>query len=235
MHLTPREQDKLLIFVAAQVARARQARGLRLNYPEAIAIITAELLEGARDGQSVAELMSYGRRILTPDDVLPGIAEMIEEVQVEATFPDGTKLVTVHQPIGGGPGEVETAPGAILTDPGEIVLNAGRPVTEIVVANTGDRPIQVGSHYHFFEVNRALDFDRSAAFGRRLDIPAGSSVRFEPGETRTVPLVPLGGRRIGSGLNRLAEGSFDAPGAAGRALAEARSRGFAGADDAGIH
>jgi len=99
VHLTPREQEKLLIFVAAELARKRQSRGLKLNHPEAVAIITAELLEGARDGRSVADLMSYGRMILTRSDVMEGVPEMIPEVQVEATFPDGTKLVTVHQPI----------------------------------------------------------------------------------------------------------------------------------------
>jgi urease subunit gamma len=99
VHLTPREQEKLLIFIAAELARKRQARGLKLNHPEAVAIITAELLEGARDGRSVADLMSYGRTILTRSDVMEGVPEMIPEVQVEATFPDGTKLVTVHQPI----------------------------------------------------------------------------------------------------------------------------------------
>ncbi len=99
MHLTPREQEKLLIFVAAELARKRQARGLKLNYPEAIAIITAEIMEAARDGKSVAEIMTWGTTILTRADVMDGIAEMIHEVQVEATFPDGTKLVTVHDPI----------------------------------------------------------------------------------------------------------------------------------------
>jgi urease subunit gamma len=99
MELTPREKDKLLLFTAALVAERRKARGLKLNYPEAMAIISAEIMEGARDGKSVAELMDYGRTILTVDDVMDGIAEMIHEVQVEATFPDGTKLVTVHQPI----------------------------------------------------------------------------------------------------------------------------------------
>ncbi|WP_110513584.1 urease subunit gamma [Herpetosiphon llansteffanensis] len=99
MHLTPREQEKLLIVVAADLARRRQARGLKLNYPEAVAIITAELLEAARDGKSVAEIMSYGTTILSVDDVMDGVATMIHEVQVEATFPDGTKLVTVHDPI----------------------------------------------------------------------------------------------------------------------------------------
>jgi urease subunit gamma len=99
MHLTPREQEKLLIFVAAELARKRRARGLKLNYPEAVAIVTAEILEAARDGLTVAEIMTAGARVLTRDDVMEGIAEMIHEVQVEATFPDGTKLVTVHDPI----------------------------------------------------------------------------------------------------------------------------------------
>ena len=99
MHLTPQERDKLLIFVAAELARSRRARGLKLNYPEAVALITSHLLEMARDGKSVAEIMSAGRSVLSRVDVMDGVPEMISEVQVEATFPDGTKLITVHQPI----------------------------------------------------------------------------------------------------------------------------------------
>ena len=99
MHLTPREQDKLMIFTAAEVARRRRARGLRLNYPEAVALITAEILEGIRDGRSVSDLMAFGMTVLTRDDVMEGVPEMIDEIQVEGTFPDGTKLVTVHNPI----------------------------------------------------------------------------------------------------------------------------------------
>ena len=99
MELTPRERDKLLIFTASLLAERRRARGLKLNYPEAVALITAAIIEGARDGKTVAELMGFGKSILTRDEVMPGIAEMIPEIQVEATFPDGTKLVTVHQPI----------------------------------------------------------------------------------------------------------------------------------------
>jgi urease gamma subunit len=99
VHLTPREQDKLLIFVAAEVARRRRGRGLKLNYPEAMALITAEILEGIRDGRSVSDLMSFGTTILTRGDVMDGVPEMLDEVQVEGTFPDGTKLVTVHHPI----------------------------------------------------------------------------------------------------------------------------------------
>jgi urease subunit gamma len=99
MHLTPREQEKLMVFVAADVARRRRARGLKLNYPEAIALITGEMLEAARDGKTVVEIMSFGATILKRTDVMEGVAEMIHDVQVEATFPDGTKLVTVHDPI----------------------------------------------------------------------------------------------------------------------------------------
>jgi urease subunit gamma len=99
MHLSPQERDKLLVHVAADVARARKARGLRMNYPEAVALITDHVLEGARDGRTVGELMSSGREVLAKDDVLDGVGEMLDSVQVEATFPDGTKLVTVHSPI----------------------------------------------------------------------------------------------------------------------------------------
>jgi len=99
MHLTPREQEKLMVFVAAEVARKRMARGLKLNYPEAIALITAEMLEAARDGKTVAEIMTFGATILKRADVMEGVPEMIHDVQVEATFPDGSKLVTVHDPI----------------------------------------------------------------------------------------------------------------------------------------
>tara|TARA_R110000824_G_scaffold218100_1_gene404600 strand:- start:19977 stop:20279 length:303 start_codon:yes stop_codon:yes gene_type:complete len=99
MELTPRDKDKLLLFSAAQLAERRKVRGLKLNYPEAVALISFEIMEGARDGRSVADLMSYGREILSRDDVMEGVADMVDEVQVEATFPDGTKLVTVHTPI----------------------------------------------------------------------------------------------------------------------------------------
>jgi len=237
MHLGPREQEKLLIVVAAMLARERRARGLRLNYPEAVALITAALLEGARDGRSVADLMSHGRAILTTADVMDGVAEMIAELSVEATFPDGTKLITVHHPIApvldGPPGEVPgevpgpgAVPGEVLPREGTVILNRDRVALTILVANTGDRPVQVGSHAHFFEANRALRFDRAAAFGCRLDIPAGTAVRFEPGEERPVGLIPLGGRREAIGLNGLVDGPLDSPGARETALARARDRGF---------
>ena len=191
MHLTPREKDKLLIAMAANVARRRLERGVKLNHPEAIALITDFVVEGARDGRSVADLMEAGAHVITSDQVMDGIASMIHDVQVEATFPDGTKLVTVHTPIRGAASDL--VPGEIVTAAGDIEMNVGLETTELVVANTGDRPIQVGSHYHFAETNAALAFDRAAARGKRLDITAGTAVRFEPGQTRTVRLVPLGG------------------------------------------
>ena len=193
MLLTAREKDKLLIAMAANVARRRLERGVKLNYPEAIALITDFVVEGARDGRSVVELMEDGAHVVTADQVMDGIAAMIPDVQVEATFPDGTKLVTVHEPIRGA--ATVLVPGEIVAAPGEITMNEGRPTTDLEVANTGDRPIQVGSHYHFAETNPALAFDRAAARGKRLDIVAGTAVRFEPGQTRTVRLVPIDGLR----------------------------------------
>ena len=198
MNLTPREKDKLLVSMAANVARRRLERGVKLNHPEAIALITDFVVEGARDGRSVAELMEAGAHVLAPSQVMDGVAEMIHDIQVEATFPDGTKLVTVHEPIRGATHALR--PGEVVTQPGDIVMNVGRETVALEVANTGDRPIQVGSHYHFFETNPALRFDRKKARGFRLDIPAGTATRFEPGQTRHVRLVALAGKRVVHGF-----------------------------------
>jgi len=200
MNLTPREKDKLLVAVAAMVARRRLERGAKLNYPEAVALLADFIVEGARDGRSVAELMEAGAEVLTPEQVMDGVAEMIGDVQVEATFPDGTKLVTVHSPIRGASGRLR--PGEIAVQAGELTLNEGRLSVTLTVSNTGDRPIQVGSHYHFSETNPALSFDRAKARGTRLDIPAGTAVRFEPGQTREVKLIPLAGTRTVFGFRR---------------------------------
>lgn len=200
MELSPREKDKLLVFTAALLAERRKNKGLKLNYPEAVAFISAEIMEGAREGRTVADLMDYGRTLLSGDDVMDGVAEMIHDVQVEATFPDGTKLVTVHEPIVTDKAAKVKA-GQVIAEPGEIELNEGREKLEVEVSNTGDRPIQVGSHYHFFETNSALQFERDKTRGFRLDIPAGTAVRFEPGQSRSVVLVKYAGDQLIYGFN----------------------------------
>jgi urease subunit gamma/beta len=236
MHLTPHEIDKLTLHQAGVLAQKRLARGVRLNHPEAVALIATQILEFIRDGQSVAALMDLGRRLLGRADVMHGVPELVHEVQVEGTFPDGTKLVTVHHPIAAEHGDLELAlygsflpvpanvrskadataadastPGAITCAPGQIAANDGRKTAQLAVTNTGDRPIQVGSHYHFVETNRALAFDRRASYGMRLDIPAGTAVRFEPGETRTVSLVAIAGNAVIRGGNDFAR-EFEKPG-----------------------
>ncbi len=232
MLLTPTEMERLTIYTAAEMARRRRQKGLKLNYPEAVALISDEILEGAREGRSVSDLISFGSTILTTDDVMPGISDMMQMIQVEATFPDGTKLVTVHDPIRPGEealDETAAAPGAIVAMDGDIELNAGREKTALKVLNTGDRPVQIGSHFHFFEVNKALSFDRSATFGKRLDIPAGTAVRFEPGQSKEVTLIPLGGKGVVGGLNALTNGETASADAKKAALERARAAGFKGA------
>ncbi|MGE0240883.1 MAG: urease subunit beta [Parvibaculaceae bacterium] len=231
MLLTPTEMERLTIYTAAELARKRRARGLLLNYPEAVALISDEILEGARDGRSVAELMSLGSQVLTQKDVMPGVPAMLPMLQVEATFRDGTKLVTIHEPLRPGQGAAVDAvqPGELIVEDGEIELNTGRRKATMRVVNTGDRPVQIGSHYHFFEVNKALDFDRAAAFGMRLDIAAGTAVRFEPGQEKEVTLTEFGGEKRLSGLNGLSNGSADDPKAKAAAVAQARAAGFRGA------
>ncbi len=211
MELTPREKDKLLLFTAALLAERRKDKGLKLNYPEAVAYITGAVLEGAREGMTVAQLMDHGRTLLTTSDVMEGVAEMIHDVQVEATFPDGTKLVTVHSPIMPVEGQSKNAikPGEVITEAGEREINKDRQSITVSVANIGDRPIQVGSHYHFYETNKGLQFEREKTKGFRLDIPAGTAVRFEPGQTREVVLVKIAGDEKIYGFNGLVMGTLE--------------------------
>ena len=207
MFLTNKEQEKLLIYTASKLALERKERGLKLNYPEAVAIISSYIIEGARDGKSVAQLMVDATKVLKEDEVMEGVASMMHMVQVEATFDDGTKLVTVHNPIPYS--KTSMIPGEYLVDEGEIELNANKEIITIEVENKGDRPVQIGSHYHFFEVNSALSFDRNQAYGKRLDVAAGTSVRFEPGSIKKINLIDFGGRRYMSGFNGLVEGFLD--------------------------
>ncbi|WP_375755214.1 urease subunit gamma [Corallococcus exercitus] len=249
MHLSPRDVDKLVLHQAGVVAQKRLARGLRLNYPEAVALIATQLLEYIRDGRSVAELMDLGRRFLGRAQVMDGVPEMLAEVQVEGTFPDGTKLVTVHHPVVAEHGDLSLAlygsflpvpplerftvpaaspegpPGHVRAAEGALELNAGRKAITLRVTHRGDRPVQVGSHYPFAETNRALVFDRGRAYGHRLDIPAGTAVRFEPGEVKTVSLVPIAGEQVVRGGNALGSGRVSDAGR-GQLLAAVRAQGF---------
>ncbi|XP_066028410.1 urease subunit alpha isoform X2 [Pocillopora verrucosa] len=211
--------------------------GLLVRTPKQSVVLDEILLnEFIRDGKTVAELMNIGKQFLGVNQVLPGVGELVEEVQVEGTFPDGTKLVTVHSPICQENGDLNLAlygsflpvpsveifssasanvvsmggrnsPGAMIPSvKGDILLNAQRRTIKLKVTSLCDRPIQVGSHYHFLEANKQLEFDRAAAYGMRLNIAAGTAVRFEPGDTKTVELVDIAGNRVVRGGNGLTDG-----------------------------
>ncbi|KAF9468200.1 urease [Collybia nuda] len=237
MHIHPREQDKLLLHQVGFLAQKRLARGLQLNRTEVVALIASQLHERIRDGKhSVAELMQHGKTMLGRRHVLPSVPALLHDIQIEGTFHDGVFLVTVHDPICTESGNLEAAlygsflpipsddlfplsdpfeyspenaPGAVIASKELIMINKGRERVKLRVTNNGDRPIQVGSHYHFTETNRALSFDRGKAYGKRLDIPAGTAVRFEPGDVKTVTLCSIAGARIVTGGNRLSSGVFD--------------------------
>ncbi|PHH55749.1 Urease [Ceratocystis fimbriata CBS 114723] len=237
MHLIPRELDKLVISQLGFVAQRRLARGLRLNHSEATALIASNLQELIRDGQhTVADLMAIGSGMLGRRHVLPEAINTLHEIQVEGTFVNGTYLVTVHNPIGTDEGNLEQAlygsflpvpsndifpplanddtvakakPGAVVAVKDTVILNEGRRRIKLTVKSRGDRPIQVGSHYHFIEVNPKLEFDRGQAYGFRLDIPAGTSVRFEPGDLKSVTLVEISGNKVIHGGNNLATGGVE--------------------------
>jgi urease subunit gamma/beta len=231
MLLTPTEMERLTIFTAAELARRRRGRGQKLNHPEAVAYLADELMEAARDGMTLAEVMSLGATLLTTDDVLPGVARLIPLLTLEGQFPDGPKMISVHEPIRPGKemASDDPRPGEVLAADGDIELNAGRDRVTVKVLNTGDRPVQVASHFHFFEANKALDFDRAAAFGMRLDVLAGGVARFEPGEAKEVTLVAFGGTGEITGLNNLTEGQIHDPAVKQVALARAKARGYRGA------
>jgi len=214
MLLSEAERDRLLVFMTAELARARWRRGLRLNIVEATALVADAVCEVARDGGRLADAIEEGRSVLTERDLLPGVVRAVPEVRVEAVFDDGSRLAVVRDPFRAGLAE---AP-----EPAEV---AGSVVLE--VTNTAAVPISVTSHFHFFEANPRLRFDRSAAYGMHLAVAAGSAARFEPGATRQVGLVPIGGRRVIIGFAGLVDGPLDAPGARERALEKARACGYA--------
>jgi urease subunit gamma/beta len=202
VRLTAWEEERLLLFSAAELARRRRSRGLALNAPEAIAVICDEMLEAARSGGSLAEVEGAGRAALGPGDVLDGVRELVDEVRLEVLVDDGTRLVVLVDPLGGGGrvplgggGRVPIAPdgpGAVIPAP------VDRPAPDrerrrIVVRNASRRVVRVSSHMPFDRVNDRLLFDRSVAAGFRLDLPAGDSERWAPGEEKAVDLVRFGG------------------------------------------
>lgn len=228
----PREAEKLALHGAGFLAQKRLARGLRLNYTEAIALIASQILEFVRDGdKTVTDLMDLGKQMLGRRQVLPAVPYLLDTVQVEGTFMDGTKLITVHDPISSDDGNLELAlhgsylpvpslekfsgsdvedyPGEVHFCSGRIILNLHRRALTLKVVNKADRPIQIGSHYHFIEANPYLVFDRLRAYGMRLNIPAGTAVRFEPGDAKRVTLVSIGGRKVIRGGNGIADGAVD--------------------------
>jgi urease subunit gamma/beta len=219
MRLLPREQDRLLLFLAAELARRRRTRGLALNQAEAVALIADEVCEAARDGRSYAEAEAAGYRTLGPADVLEGVAGLVRRVEVEALFGDGSRLIVLHDPV--------TAAGP--PEQGETELEWRAHELPLTVVNEGEVPVGVTSHFHFFEVNRALRFDRALAWGMRLAIAPGEKVFFDPGIPRKVFLLPFGGERVIRGHAGLVDGPLDAEGALEAALARARELGYRGA------
>jgi urease subunit gamma/beta len=219
MRLLPREQDRLLLFLAAELARKRRGRGLALNQAEAVALIADEVCEAARDGRSYAEAEAAGYHALGPGEVADGVAALVRRIEVEALFADGSRLLVLHDPI--------TATGP--PPQAEVGVEWRTQERALTVVNEGEVPVGVTSHFHFFEVNRALRFDRAAAWGMRLAIAPGEKVFFDPGIPHKVFLVPFGGARVIRGHAGLADGPLDADGALEAALALARERGYRGA------
>ncbi len=211
--MTPSDADRLLLFTQAQLARARQARGLRLNAPEATALIADAICEWARDGEDLDTARSRARQLLTVHDVLPGVVDVVPQVRVEARFDDGTRLVVVSDPFGAGAGHEES-----VVEPA-----GGQP---IAVTNTASTAIGISSHIHLAEVNPRLRLDRGAAFGMRLAVPTGDTAWLHPGETADLRMMPIGGARVVIGNTGVVDGSVDDPAVRARALATLRSCGY---------
>jgi urease subunit gamma/beta len=189
MYLGPTEEDRLRIFVAAELARRTRADGVKLNAPEAIALICDEMHRAARTGGSLEAVLAAGRAAVDANDVIDGVPALTPEIRLEVLLEDGMRLVVLRDPLAQLSG---SQPGEIRVLPGDIQLGPGHSRRRIRVTSRSSRPIRVSSHYPFWRVNSRLEFDRGAAEGYRLDIPAGASTRWAPGEVRDVDLVALG-------------------------------------------
>lgn len=198
MYLGPTESERLRIFVAAELARRTRADGVKLNAPEATALICDEMHRAARSGGSLEVVLAAGRAAVGAHDVIDGVAALVPEIRLEVLLEDGMRLAVLRDPLPGpatGPlGHAGGAPGEIRVPPRVIQLAPGHSRRRIRVTSRSSRPIRVSSHYPFWRVNPRLEFDRGAAEGYRLDIPAGASIRWAPGEVRDVDLVTLAGR-----------------------------------------
>jgi urease subunit gamma/beta len=190
MQLNPTEQDRLLVFATAQLARQTLARGLALNAPEAIALVCDEMHLAARAGAAYEQVVDTGRSIAARTPVLDGVATIAAEIRLEVLLEDGSRLIVLREPF--GPADAG-GPGAIRFAPGDVDLVPDRERRRLTVRNTSRRPVRISSHYPFWQVNPSLEFDREAARGFRLDLPAGDSLRWGPGEEREVELVAYGG------------------------------------------
>jgi urease subunit gamma/beta len=190
MDLGPTEEERLRVFTTAELARRTLERGLRLNAPEAVALICDQMHTAARAGGSLDDVLEAGRRALAPGQVLDGVADLVTEIRLEVLLEDGSRLVVLRDPVGEPSG---TGPGAIVPSEADVELSPGRPRRSLSVTNTSDRPVRVSSHDPVWRANARLAFDRDAARGFRLDVPAGSSVRWGPGESLEIGLVPYAG------------------------------------------
>ncbi|WP_072802434.1 urease subunit beta [Rhodococcoides yunnanense] len=207
MFLTPTEMERLTVFTAAQIARRNLAEGVLLSHPEAVAYLTDEIMLAARKDSSFDAVIDHACHLLTADQVMTGVPQMVSILLVDAPFAEGTKLLTVVDPIPWSGDAL--VPGEIVTADTPIELFEDLESIELRVINTGDRDVQVRSQTHFFEANDALDFDRRAAWGRKLAVAAGAGVRFEPGMPVTVDLVPIAGDRVVHGFRGLVDGPLD--------------------------
>lgn len=229
MNLSPTEMDRLILFAAAEMARRNRRLGIRLSHPEAVALITDEAMVMARQDIPYAEIRDRISRVLTSEDVMPGVGAMIPVILAELPMAEGTKLLAIFDPISSAEtaerGGDSMVPGEIIAGEGEVELFSA-PTLALSVVNRGDRDVQVRSQTHFFEVNRQLEFDREATWGMKLAVASGAGERFEPGIPKTVALIPIGGDRIVLGQAGLVNGALDDPTVRERAFARARERGY---------